>query len=183
MAKVLGQEAALQALVTAGTATVKNSLTSGRAIRNMDLGDPYEIGDEIAIPAKNDWVVGEALIGAMPKAGQRDTRTKAEFLMANYTKVSNGVVKPIQIYPNSFAKYVFEVDDNGARTGNKVKTSGTAADLYSTGVDTADGMAKLAGKTIVVSAVTPVKRVAFGVDEPTASDVKTTYVYTYDIKK
>lgn len=183
MAKVKEQEAALKALVAAGSATAKSGFTAGKAIRNMDLGDPYEVGDEIVIPKKEDFVVGEALIGPKPEAGKKDTRTKAEFLMANHTKTSTGVTKPIQVYPNSFAKVVYEVDDNGARTSNKVKTSGTAATLYATGIDTADGMTKLAGKTIVISAVTPVKQVAFGIENPTASDVKTTYVYTYDIKK
>lgn len=158
----------IQEMVAAGDATVvaDNKFTDANGnpakVRNMDsINDPLEIGDQITIPA--DFKVLSVKIGegSFPC-------TMAE------VKSLDGGERNMRFFPNSLAKIVLPVDEQGKRMP-KVKTTGTVANWYA-GQDTIDAaMAGLAGKTIKV-----VGKETYSYRDYNTKEIRQTSVFSYE---
>lgn len=137
--------AEIEALVNSGNATLAadNKFTDkdGNAlgVRSMDsINDPLEVGDVITIPA--DYKVLNTDVNGTP----------ASFTMAE-VKGADGQDRVMRLFPNSFAKIVFPLDEQGRRMP-KVKTGGTVAAWYQEQAGANEAIQALVGKKIKVVA-------------------------------
>ena len=159
----------IQEMVAAGDATIvaDNKFVDANGnpakVRNMDsINDPLEIGDEITIP--KDYKVIAVKIG---EAGSFPC-TMAE------VKCPDGSERNMRFFPNSLAKIVLPVDDQGRRMP-KVKTTGAVATWYA-GQDTIDAaMAGLAGKTIKVTG-----KETYSYRDYNTKEIRQTSVFSYE---
>lgn len=129
-----------------------------RPVENLGL----EKGDTFTFPEKFDNVYKGKLNGY-----------DVEYI---YVTLANGTVKPF--YPSTFTKRREVYDEDGAGTGEWIHTQGTAADLYRRYGSVAQGMQALAGKTLTVTDLIPVRTLRYN------SEVLTTnFIPVIDIVK
>lgn len=138
--------AEIQELVNAGEATIvaDNKFVDANGnpakVRSMEsTNDPLEAGDEITIPT--DYQVINVKIG----------EGSYPCIMAE-VKAADGSERNMRFFPNSLAKNITPVDNNGKRMP-KVKTAGEVAQWYQTQESVDAAMNALKGKTIVVKDV------------------------------
>ena len=131
------------------------------AVRNLET--VLVQGDEFTMPDDyTDKVYEQKLAGGT-----------AQYIFVETTK---GEVR--KLYPSVFTKRRVVVDDNDVVTTEYKSTDGTAADTFKGEGSVEKAMNALAGKTLVVSKVTPFRTTAFG----RPGEVVNTNVYTIDIK-
>lgn len=160
----------IQELVAAGEATIVENKKFVDAngnpakVRSMEsTNDPLEIGDEITIPADFTVIAVKIGEGAYP------------CVMAE-VKSTDGSERNMRFFPNSLAKNITPIDNEGRRMP-KVKTSGAVATWYA-GQDTIDAaMANLAGKTIKVTG-----KETYTIKDYTTKENRSTSVFSYDWK-
>lgn len=138
----------IEELVNAGEATIvaDNKFTDANGapvrVRSMEsLNDPLEVGDEITIPTDYKVIAVKVGEGTYPC-------TIAE------VKSLDGSERNMRFFPNSLAKNITPIDDQGKRMA-KVKTTGEVAQWYQAQETVDKAMDGLKGKTIVVKAATP----------------------------
>ena len=112
-----------------------------RSLENLNL----EKGDKFKFPDK--YEVYERKFGD----------NTAQFI---FVEVGDGNVKTF--YPSTFTKSRTIYNEDGTSTGKRVHTTGTAAELFQKAGSVSDGMAALAGKTVVVSDVVEVRTLRYG---------------------
>lgn len=169
MAKITLAEAIQQEIVNGRGAVTKVAENKFDApVRNMDLGDPYQEGDEFTIPA--NWK--ENILQVTITEGQ----TPAKFIMVETKNPETGVEKNMRFFPNQLAKVVYPVDEDGKRLP-KVKTTGTAAKAYAgfNGID--EALDALVGKTIKVTKDSTYRTERFG-----DRQIVNTHIFQYDFK-
>ena len=117
-------------------------------VRSMESTyDPLEVGDVLTIPT--DYIYCTV-------------------------KSADGSERNFRFFPNSLCKSITPIVDG--KRGAKVKTSGTATDLYRT-VDTVDeALALLKGKSIKVTAAS-----VHTVRDYTTRELRDTHIYQYDL--
>lgn len=134
-----------------------------KAIRSLDNPGFVE-GETFTIPKHFDVYETHFHVG--------DKTYSAEYINV---ETSLGAVK--KFFPSTFTKSTSEVREvNGLLelTGNRVVTSGTATEEFRKYGTVQEGMLALAGKTIKVSKVTPVKGFAYRkVDETRVYNILT----------
>lgn len=112
-----------------------------RSLENQGL----EKGDKFTFPEK--YEVYERKFGD----------NVAQFI---FVEVGNGNVKAF--YPSTFTKSRTVYNEDGTSTGKRIHTTGTAAKLFQDAGSVKDGMAALAGKTVIVSDLVEVRTLRFG---------------------
>lgn len=134
-------------------------------VRSMESTyDPLEVGDVLTIPV--DYKV--ILVKFDEEAEQSYPCIYCE------VKSADGSERNFRFFPNSLCKSINPIVD-GKRT-SRVKTRGTATDLYRT-VDTVDeGLALLAGKSIKVAASE-----VHTVRDYQTRELRDTHIYQYDL--
>lgn len=134
-------------------------------VRSMESTyDPLEVGDVLTIPA--DYKV--LLVKFSDAAEQAYPCIYCE------VKAVDGSERNFRFFPNSLCKSITPIVD-GKRQA-KVKTTGTATDLYRT-VDTVDeGLALLKGKSIKVTSAE-----VHTVKDYTTKELRDTHIYNYDL--
>lgn len=123
-----------------------------------------------------------------PKDGYKVCKTKVgntEGIEYIWIELENGNAK--KFFPSTFTKSrgIFEEDSKGRPTAVlgkdgmqiRMKTTGTATDLFRTEASVQGGMMKLAGKKVTVTKVTPAKILNFNDN----SKLQNTQFYTIDI--
>lgn len=160
-------------LVTSGQVTEVADNKFGKRVRNVDQ-DPLDVNDEFIIPE-----VYKVLQAPLTKGGEPQ-----KFILIPVTNTVTGVVRNIRFFPNQLAKIVFPIV-NGRREA-KVKTVGSAAELYQKFADQGDegmdnAMAALAaeckaGKKIRITAKTLYRTTAFQ-----STEEIDTNIFTYDL--
>lgn len=109
------------------------------AVRSLEKGDKFKFPDK--------YEVYERKFG----------NNTAQFI---FVEVGDGNVKIF--YPSIFTKSRIIYNEDGTSTGKRVHTTGTAAELFQKAGSVRDGMAALAGKTVVVSDVVEVRTLRYG---------------------
>lgn len=131
------------------------------AVRNLDT--ILVQGDEFKMPEDyTDKVYEQKLAGGT-----------AQYIFVETTK---GEVR--KLYPSVFTKRRVVVDDNDVVTSEYISTNGTATDIFKGEGSIEKAMNALAGRTLIVSKVTPFRTTAFG----RPGEVVNTSVYTIDVK-
>lgn len=131
------------------------------AVRNLDT--ILVQGDEFKMPEDyTDKVYEQKLAGGT-----------AQYIFVETTK---GEVR--KLYPSVFTKRRVVVDDNDIITSEYISTNGTATDIFKGEGSIEKAMNALAGRTLIVSKVTPFRTTAFG----RPGEVVNTSVYTIDVK-
>lgn len=80
-----------------------------------------------------------------------------------FVEIGNGNVKPF--YPSTFTKSRTIYNEDGTSTGQRVHTTGTAAEIFQKAGTVKEGMDALKGKTVIVSDITPVTTLRYGTTE------------------
>lgn len=170
MARPINEE--IQDLLQGGQVTERLGNKWGKAVRNVDQ-DPLDVNDEFSIPETYKILETALSPGGDPQA----------FILIPVRNTVTGVERNMRFFPNQLAKVVYPIV-NGKRDG-KVKTQGTAAQLYQTfAVNGNDGMdlamAALSqecknGKKIRVTAKQTYRTTAYQ-----SSQEVDTNVFTYD---
>ena len=138
-------------------------------VRPMDSPyDPLEVGDVLRIPT--DFQV----LGV--KFDPNDENEKPKSCIIVECDCADGSQRNWRFFPNSLCKTVVPYVDghNLAR----VKSSGTAVDLYTSVDDVNVAMSLLKGKSIKIAAATIYPRKDWRTGE-----VKDTHIYQYDLSK
>lgn len=112
-----------------------------RSLENLNL----EVGDTFTMP--ETFEVYEQKIGD----------NKAQYI---FVDLGNDNVK--KFYPSTFTKSRTIYQENGESTGERIHTTGTAADLFRTAGTIADGMNLLKGKKLKVSDIKIVRTLRYG---------------------
>lgn len=112
-----------------------------RSLENLNL----EVGDTFTIPEQFD--VYEQKIGD----------NKAQYL---FVDLGGDNVK--KFYPSTFTKSRTVYDEDGTSTGERIHTTGTAAELFRTAGSVKEGMNLLKGKTLKVTDVKTVRTMRYG---------------------
>ena len=135
-------------------------------VRPMDGAyDPLEVGDIIHVP--NDFEVLAVKFNA-------DDEDAHPCIICEVTLASGGE-RNIRFFPNSLCKSVISYDADGHR-GPRVKSSGTAGDLFRTKDTVDEGLALLRGRDIKVSAYSMVT-----IKDYRSKEMRDTHIYTYDL--
>lgn len=134
-------------------------------VRSMESTyDPLEVGDVLTIPT--DYKV------LLVKFSEDAERSYPCIYCT--VKSTDGSERNFRFFPNSLCKSITPIVD-GKRQA-KVKTTGTATDLYRT-VDTVDeGLALLKGKSIKVTSAE-----IHTVKDYTTKELRDTHIYQYDL--
>ena len=175
--QVKQESAYINTLINPQTDTIKseNEQVWGGDVRNIDRADVCRVGDSFTIPMKP--VICTTKIG----------ENVVEFCIVDLTKASGEVV-PMRFFPNMLAKSVIARNPDFSAIG-RVKTSGTAADLFQTFVGQDGSMQKameaLYGKTIKVTSEQEVKMFPFGAKleelQRGEKQLQTTRIFVYDL--
>lgn len=112
-----------------------------RSLENLNL----EVGDTFTMP--QNYKVYEQKIGD----------SKAQYI---FIDLGNDNVK--KFYPSTFTKYRTVYDEDGQSTGERIHTTGTAAELFRTAGSVKEGMDLLKGKTLKVSDIKIVRTMRYG---------------------
>lgn len=158
-----------EALASGAVAQADNKFLDGNGqplkVRSMESTyDPLEVGDIISIPT--DYKV--LLVKFSDDAEQAYPCIYCE------VKSADGSERNFRFFPNSLCKSITPIVD-GKRQA-KVKTTGTATDLYRT-VDTVDeAIALLKGKSIKVTSAE-----VHTVKDYTTKELRDTHIYQYDL--
>lgn len=127
-----------------GDKRVSNFTGAQRSLENLGL----EKGDTFTFP--NDYEVYEQKIGT----------STAQYILIELT---NGKVKPF--YPSTFTKSRAVYNEDLTLTGQRVYTTGTAAELYRQYPTVEEGMNALKGITITVKDIMEVRTLRYGTQE------------------
>ena len=157
---------AIAAQVKMDGVTVVEGGKFGTAIRNMDAGDRLAEGETIEIPEEYQVLA--------TKLSDAEDAQAVPFIMVTIIN-KDGAERASRFFPNSLAKVVFPVDENGKRLP-KVKTTGTAAVWYSKQQDVDAAMEALKGKKIKVIKETMYQAPGFN-----NGPIRNTYIYQYDL--
>jgi hypothetical protein len=161
----------IAALIKAGDVLVSNNKfedENGEAllIRSMEsTSDPLEVGDIISVPT--DYKV-------LKTKFSDDADAKAYPYIITEVKSVDGSERNFRFFPNSLCKTVWPIVNNVRQA--KVKTSGTASDLYRTKTTIDEGLALLRGRQIKVADVQSYEAKEYGLQT-----TKTKHIYQYDL--
>ncbi len=134
-------------------------------VRSMESTyDPLEVGDVLTIPTEYKVL----LVKFSEDAEQSYPCIYCE------VKSADGSERNFRFFPNSLCKSITPIVD-GKRQA-KVKTTGTATDLYRTVATVDEGLALLKGKSINVSHAE-----VHTVKDYTTKELRDTHIYTYDL--
>lgn len=136
-------------------------------VRSMESTyDPLEVGDVLTIPT--DYTVLAVKFSDAEDA-------KAYPCIYVEVKSADGSERNFRFFPNSLCKSVTPIVEG--KRGPKVKTKGTASELYRTVENVDDGLALLKGKRIRVSSAEIITVRDFNTQE-----LRDTHIYTYDLE-
>lgn len=90
---------------------------------------------------------------------------------AQYILVTCEDGKVVQFFPSIFTKQRTVVNDDGTFSDERIRTSGTAADLFNESADVQAGMTALKGKKIKVSDMKVVPTLRYNSDQKTNAQV------------
>ena len=135
-------------------------------VRSMEsIYDPLQVGDVLTIP--QDYTV------LLVKFSD-DADAQAYPCIYCPLKEADGTERNFRFFPNSLVKTVIPIVD-GKRQA-KVKTTGTATDLYYGTATVDEGLALLRGKSIKVTAVS-----VHTVRDYATKELRDTHIYQYDL--
>lgn len=85
--------------------------------------------------------------------------------------VNGDVNNMIEFYPSVFWKSRAEVREDGTLTGNRIHTTGTAADAFRACATVQEGMNAIKGREIVIADMKPVKCLRYGSTEVVTANI------------
>lgn len=136
-----GMQVELKRNLARGDKKVNGFTGAIRSLENLGL----EKGDQFTIPEKFD--VYE----------QKLDKNTVQYIMVELT---NGNAKPF--YPSTFTKTRTVYNKDGESTGVRVSTKGSAAELFRTFGNVAEGMNALKGETLKVTDIEEVDTLRYG---------------------
>lgn len=136
-----GMQVELKRNLARGDKKVNGFTGAVRSLENLGL----EKGDQFTIPEKFD--VYE----------QKLDKNTVQYIMVELT---NGNAKPF--YPSTFTKTRTVYNKDGESTGVRVSTKGSAAELFRTFGNVAEGMNALKGETLKVTDIEEVDTLRYG---------------------
>lgn len=136
-----GMQVELKRNLARGDKKVNGFTGAIRSLENLGL----EKGDQFTIPEKFD--VYEQKLG----------ENAVQYIMVELT---NGNAKPF--YPSTFTKTRTVYNKDGESTGVRVSTKGSAAELFRTFGNVAEGMNALKGETLKVTDIEEVDTLRYG---------------------
>lgn len=169
MKKTISEEIAV--LLTQGATIVADNKFTDKdgnplKVRQMEsLGDPLAIGDTFTVPTQFTTI--------SINIGNGENARPVSFILIE-VKSLDGSERNYRLFPNSFAKSVVSIV-NGER-GPRVKTGGTASELFRQFTEVDEAMNALKGKTIKVSACETVQYHDYN-----SGELRTTHIYVYDL--
>lgn len=135
-------------------------------VRSMESSsDPLEVGDIIAIPV--DYKVLRMAFS------DDDDAPTYPYIFVEVTS-ADASVRNFRFFPNSLVKTVIPYVDG--KRQSRVKTTGTATDLFYTSETVDAGLALLRGRRIRVTEST-----AYDTRDYVSKETKTTHIYRYDL--
>lgn len=168
MAKKINE--AIEAAIAAGAVVLDSFVDSeGKPlrVRQMDSDyDPLNVGDVLSIPEEYK------VLGI--KFNPEDEDEKPHPFIFVEVLCADGSERNWRFFPNSLCKTVRPFE-NG-HTQPKVKTTGTATDLYLTKDEVNEALALLKGRKIKVSAST-----VYSYKQYQTGEIKETHIYQYDL--
>ncbi len=161
----------IAAFIQAGDTLVENNKFEGvdgqpLRVRSMEsTSDPLEVGDVIYIPTEYKVL--------KTKFSDAEDAQAYPYIVTE-VKAADGSERNFRFFPNSLCKTAYPLVDNVRQA--KVKTSGTASDLYRTKTTIDEGLALLKGRSIKVTDAQ-----TYTVKEYGQQTTKTTHIYQYDL--
>lgn len=170
MAKKNLQSAIAEAIQAGAVAQAENKFLNENGepirVRQMDSDyDPLEVGDVIHVPENYQVLLVKF---------HEDDEKSHPCIFVEVTRANDGGTRILRWFPNSLCKSINPIVDG--KRGPRVKTTGTATDLFSSVDYVDDAIALLKGKNIKVTASTVYTHKTRFTDGE-----QDTHIYQYDL--
>ena len=142
----------------------KNSNGEPIRVRSMESSyDPLEVGDRFTVPTTPEVL----------KMSINGSEEKYPYFFVEVVS-SDGSTRNYRFFPNSLVKSVVPIIDG--KRGPRVKTRGTATDLFNSKDTVDEALALLKGRTIVVASCNIVT-----VRDFNSKELRDTHIYEYNL--